>query len=235
MRGRSRHVTYANLTSTLALVVALGTGGAWAAGQLAPKSVGAPQLRPGAVTAKKIRKNAITAPKIKAEAVKSGKIASAAVTTEKIGSGAVTAGKLGPAAVSTSALADGSVTGAKVAEDTLGKVPFAAHADSATEAESANPMAFARVSQEGVVDTALSKGIGPGDVSLGSEPGIYCVSVPGLSPKGAQVTVEYNNSSGVTAYAKVGGAPECAAPKVQVQTFNGNAHAKEPFYIALYQ
>ena len=55
-------LTYANIVSTLALCVALGMGSAYAANQLAPKSVGAKQLRPGAVTAEKIRKNAVTAP-----------------------------------------------------------------------------------------------------------------------------------------------------------------------------
>jgi hypothetical protein len=235
VRRESRRLTYANVTSTLALVVALSGGVAFASGQLAPKSVGATQLRPGAVTADKIRKNAVTAPKIMALAVKEGKIAGAAVTSSKLGAGSVTSEKLVSGAVGTVAIADNSVTGQKVDESTLGKVPFAARADFASEAESANPTAFAKVSQEGVVDTSLSKGVGPGDVTLGPEPGIYCVNVPGFSPRGAQVTLEYNGSGGVTAYVKVGGAPECAAPRVQIQTYSGGTRAKEPFYIALYR
>jgi hypothetical protein len=235
VRKKGRHPSYANVTSTLALALALGTGGAYATGALGPKSVGALQLRPGAVTADKIRKNAVTAPKLMALAVKEGKIATGAISSSKLANGAVSSEKLAGGAVGTAALADNAVTGAKVDESTLDRVPFAAHADLATEAESANPVVFAKVSQEGVVDTALSKGIGAGDVTLGSEPGIYCVSSSGFSAKGAQVTVEYNNSGGVTAYAKVGGAPECAAPKVQVQTYSAGARAKEPFYVVLYR
>jgi hypothetical protein len=234
MKREGRRPSYADVVSTLALFAALG-GTAFAAATLAPRSVGERQLRPGAVTADKIRKNAVSAPKIMALAVKEGKLAGGAVSAAKLGTGAVTAEKLASGAVGTASIADSAVTGAKVDETTLGRVPFAARADLATEAESANPAAFAKVSQEGVVDTALSKGIGPADVTLGSEPGIYCVNVAGFSPRGAQVTLDYNGSGGVTAYVKVGGAPECAAPRVQVQTYSGNTRAKEPFYIALYR
>jgi hypothetical protein len=50
-----RHLTYANVTATLALFLALG-GAAYAATQLPKNSVGTKQLRNGAVTAAKIAK-----------------------------------------------------------------------------------------------------------------------------------------------------------------------------------
>ncbi len=228
-------LNYANIVSTLALFVAIGGASAVAAGQLAPKSVGEKQLRPGAVTAKKLRKNAVTAPKIKAVAVKEGKIASGAVVASKIGTGAVTHDKISSEAISTDKIGSNAVTGDKLDESTLSTVPAAAKADFATEAASANPVAFAAVSQEGDVDVSLSKGIGSGNVRQGIEAGIYCVSVPGFSPRGAQVTPRYNGAGNVTVYATIGGTASCAAPAVEVQTFSAGSRIKEPFYIALYR
>src|SRR6476619_8454098 len=88
-----RIVTYANVASTLPLVVAL-SGGAYAAGL-----VGTSQLKNGAVTA----------PKIAARAVTSTKLGSGAVVGGKIKTGAVTPGKLAPGAVGSTAIADGSL------------------------------------------------------------------------------------------------------------------------------
>ncbi len=67
------------------------------------------------VAGKDIKKNAINAAKIKKKAVTGAKLANGAVTTSK--------------------LADGAVTGAKVNEATLGKVPSASSADTATKAD----------------------------------------------------------------------------------------------------
>jgi len=231
---RKPKLTYANVVSTLALFVAVSGAGAYAASNLPPKSVGEPELRPGAVTAEKLRKNAVIAPKIKALAVKQGKIANGAVSAAKLGNGAVGSEKLAEAAVTTSKLANGAVTGDKVDESSLGEVPSAAKADFATDAESANPVAFARVTAEGKVDAAFSKGIGEANVTP-KTPGVYCVSVPGFSPRGAQVTAESNVDPNVTAYAKVNGGSACVAPQVEVQTYSEGTSEKEPFYIVLYR
>jgi len=227
-------LSYANVASTLALALALGGTSAWAANQLAPKSVGEKQLRPGAVTAEKIRKNAVTAPKIKAQAVKQGKIAGGAVVASKLGQGAVSSEKLADGAVTTTKLATGAVTGAKVDEQSLSQVPSASRADTASFAESADPAAFAAVSQEGDVDGALSKGITSANVKQGIEAGIYCITVPAFAPRGAQVTPRYNGSGTVTAFVTIGGTGSCPSPQVEVQMHNGGP-VKAPFYIALYR
>jgi hypothetical protein len=228
-------VNYANVVSTLALFLALGGAGALAAGKLGPKSVGETQLRPGAVTALKLRKNAVSPPKIQAFAVKGGKIAGGAVTATKLASGAVSGEKLTSGAVTGEKLAPGAVSGEKVDEASLSQVPSAAKADFADLAGSANPEAFAAVDQEGNVDPALSKGIAGGNVKLGSEPGIYCVSVPRFDPRGAQATLAYNGSGSVNIFVKLGGSAGCASPNVQVQTFSSGTRAKEPFYIVFYR
>jgi len=235
MSNLRRHLSYANVVSTLALCFAIGGAGALAASQLAPKSVGERQLRPGAVTAKKLRKNAVTAPKIKPLAVKEGKLSDGAVVAQKLANGAVTTPKLGTDAVTREKIADDAVSGGKVDESSLAQVPAAARADFANEAATANPAAFAAVSQEGDVDSALSKGVGPGDVSQGLEAGIYCVRVPGFSPRGAQATPRYNGSGSVDVFVTLGGTGSCAAPAVEVQTFSSGSRIKEPFYIVLYR
>jgi hypothetical protein len=233
MRGLHPSLTYANLVSTLALFIALGGAGAYAADQLAEKSVGAPQLRPAAVTADKIRKNAVTAPKIKALAVKQGKLANGSVTASKMSAAAIATGSLAQTAVTTEKIAPEAVTGDKVAEGTLSQVPSAARADFATSAESANPPAFAAVDFEGNTNPSLSKGLSAADVRRKSE-GIYCIIVPDFNPRGAQVTPRNINDGAVTAYVTLGGTVPCPAPQVEVRTYKGPL-TSEAFYISLYR
>lgn len=230
-----KHFTYANVVATLALFLALGLGGAYASSRLARRSVGAAQLRPGAVTANKLRKNAVTAPKIKSLAVKQGKIASEAVTAQKIANGAIVAEKLPNGVIGTGKLASGAVTGDKVDERSLSQVPSAKSAERAAFAESSNPEAFAKVDAEATVFPASSKGIGTADVVQGKEPGVYCVTVPGFVPRGAQATPEYALNSQVSVFVKLGGTALCSYPAVEVQTYNAGSRQKEPFYFVAYR
>ena len=71
-RVRDR-LTYANVVSTVCLFVVLG-GGAYAAVQLPPKSVGTKQLRNKAVKRVKIAAKAVTGPKIARNAVTGPKV-----------------------------------------------------------------------------------------------------------------------------------------------------------------
>jgi hypothetical protein len=226
-------LSYANVLSTLALIIALSGATAYAASKLPDRSVGEFQLRPGAVTAEKIRKNAITAPKIKAEAIKQGKIANGSITSPKLSQGSVANGALQEGSVTNSKLAPEAVTGDKALESTFSQVPSAARADFASAAETANPPAFASITPEAVVDQNLSKGIA--QAKDGSLSGIYCVSVTGFNPKGAQVTPRFTGEGDVTAYVRVGGTTDCPAPSVEVQTFDGGVRTREGFYIALYR
>jgi hypothetical protein len=58
-------LTYANVVSTVCLVLLLGGGAAFAAGRLAKNSVGPRQLKKNAVTTAKVKREAITAAKVK--------------------------------------------------------------------------------------------------------------------------------------------------------------------------
>lgn len=61
----SRHLTFANVASATALVVALGGGGAAVAAGLAKNSVGSPQIKNGAVKTEDLDGNAVTGAKVK--------------------------------------------------------------------------------------------------------------------------------------------------------------------------
>lgn len=226
-------LTYANVTSTLALFIALTGATAFAATKLPDRSVGEFQLRPGAVTASKIRKNAITAPKIKAEAVKQGKIANSSITAAKLTASSVGGSSLQGGSVTNDKIAPEAVTGDKALESTFSQVPSASKADFATSAESGNPPAFARVTKEATVDSSQSKGIA--SVEEGSLGGIYCVTVQGFNPRGAQVTPYFEGGGTVTVFAKVGGTVDCPAPAVEVQTYENGSRVKQPFYVAFYR
>jgi hypothetical protein len=78
-RLRNR-LTYANVMSTLAIVLVIGGGGAYAAKQA-------------------LKKNSVTTPKIKNGAVTDSKLAAGAVTNSKLAPGAVTGDKLAPGAL----------------------------------------------------------------------------------------------------------------------------------------
>ena len=230
LRGQGlmrRHLSFANLASSLALLVALSTSGAFAASQLAPKSVGEPQLRPGAVTAAKIRKNAVTSPKIAAGAILEGKLAAGAVSAAKLADASITTAKLQNSSVITEKLADDSATGEKVAEATLGQVPSAARAGTASFAEAADPAAFAKVSAAGKLDAANSKGIA--EVKE-TEAGIYCVSVSSFNPTGAQITPQFNGIGTTDAFARIGGAASCPSPQIEVQDLERGSEDGSPLF-----
>jgi len=98
-----QRLTYANVVSTLALVLVVGGATAIAAKvpkhsvgphQLRSNAVTTPKIKANAVTTRKIKKNAITAVKIKDKAIKNEKLDDNAVTTSKIANGAVTGAKI---------------------------------------------------------------------------------------------------------------------------------------------
>lgn len=100
---RSR-LSYANVMSTIAVVLTLGGATAMAAVVLGPNSVGTRQLK----------KDAVTAAKIKDGAVGSDQIGAGAVGNTQLSDGGVSTGKLADGGVTTSKLADGSVTANKI-------------------------------------------------------------------------------------------------------------------------
>ena len=103
-RIRSR-LTYANVTATLALFMALATGGAYAA-----NTIYSDDIVDGQVKRQDIGYQAVT----------QGKIADGTISTSKYKSWSVTTGVIAPGAVTDTRVAPDAVTGAKVADNSLG-------------------------------------------------------------------------------------------------------------------
>ncbi len=98
MRHLKRHLSVANLISCIALFVALSSV-AYAATNLANKSVKQRHIANGAVTTLKLRNGAVATPKLR----------NGAVTTLKLRNGAVTGAKVAPGAIGSTQIADGGV------------------------------------------------------------------------------------------------------------------------------
>jgi hypothetical protein len=152
LKQLSKHLTFANTISCIALFVAL-SGAAYAAKttlgkkvvktqNLANGSVTKLKLHRGSVTNLKLRDGAVTGAKIALGAIGSSQIANGAVRSAALGGGVVTEGKLkngavtesklfnsavtsskiGPNAVATGKIQDGAVTSSKLAPSLLGQV-----------------------------------------------------------------------------------------------------------------
>ena len=120
MRVWLSHLTYANVTATLALVVAL-SGTAYAA-----TTIGTDQIRNGAVTTPKIRNSAVTAAKLANGAATGKSIRDRSITATKLAKGAVTNEKIKDGSIGSQELSNGAVTYAKLAPGSLRADLFAA-------------------------------------------------------------------------------------------------------------
>jgi hypothetical protein len=163
LRRLRARLTYANVVATLALFIAVSTGGAYAAntigssdvidesllsqdiknGEVKTADIGADamtssKLANGSVQNSDLGPDAVTTSKIKAGSVGTTDIADNAVLTGKILDGNVFTNDLADGAVSNPKLTDGSVTSAKVLDDTdpgggLGDTDLAANSVGASE------------------------------------------------------------------------------------------------------
>jgi hypothetical protein len=145
LKQLSKHLTFANAISCIALFVAL-SGAAYATGAIGTKAVktqnlanGAVttlKLKGGSVTTLKLKNGAVTGPKIGPGAVGAGAIASGAVRSAALGGGVVTEGKLKNAAVTASKIANVAVGTEKLANNAVNTGKLAA--DSVTAGKIAN-------------------------------------------------------------------------------------------------
>src|SRR4051795_1564622 len=86
MNPRTRRVTYANIASTLALAIALGSGGAYAAG-LARNSVGSRQIVNHSIKGHDIRDNTVTGANVADGSLTSADVADGSLTAADVAAG----------------------------------------------------------------------------------------------------------------------------------------------------
>jgi hypothetical protein len=108
--GHRPRLTYANVMSTIAVMLALG-GTSYAAFKLPNNSVTSPKIKDGAVHSSDLGNGAVTSKKLANNAVTSGKLAPDAVGTTALADSAVTTSKLAPASITESDISPGSLTG----------------------------------------------------------------------------------------------------------------------------
>jgi hypothetical protein len=101
---RTRRISYANVTATLALVMAMSTGGAFAAAKIGSSD---------------IAKNAIKSKHIKAGAVQNSDLGANAVTTDKVLDGTLTGADVKDGSLTGGDVTDGSLTGTDIQDNSL--------------------------------------------------------------------------------------------------------------------
>jgi hypothetical protein len=79
-----KHITFANVMSSIAVFLVLGGGAAYAA-----KKIGSNEIKGNSITTGKIKKEAVSASKIKKNSITTAKIANGAVTGAKLNLGTV--------------------------------------------------------------------------------------------------------------------------------------------------
>lgn len=114
-----RRASYANVMSTVAVVLALTTSSAYAAG-LAKNSVRSKHIAANAIKAKHIASNAVQGSDISNGAVGAKALAKNAVDSSTIQDGSLTAADLAASSVGNSELANSSVTDSKIATSSVG-------------------------------------------------------------------------------------------------------------------
>jgi hypothetical protein len=104
-----RHINFANVTSLLALFIALGGATVYAAAR-----IGADDIKPNAVRSKHIKTGAVKRVDIAKNAINGPRIASGAVASADIANESVGAADLGTGSVGGSEILDGSVSAAEL-------------------------------------------------------------------------------------------------------------------------
>ena len=84
MKHIRKRITYANVMSSIAVFLVLGSGAAYAA-----KKIGSNEIKGNSITTGKIKKEAVSASKLKKDSVTTAKIANGAVTGAKLNLGTV--------------------------------------------------------------------------------------------------------------------------------------------------
>lgn len=176
----NEHLTYANVTSTLALVAVLSGGGAAVAAGLAANSVGSRELKSSAVKTVDLAKNAVNSSKVKNGALTGADVKDDALTGADIDED--TLGLVGPIVASAVGLANGDLTAARL---TLATVSLTAPAagfvlvtgESTFEGDDATSYLTAFLEMDGIAQRSTYWELGDVD-SFWDESNMMTVVVP---------------------------------------------------------
>jgi hypothetical protein len=113
-----RHLTYANVMSTIGVFVALG-GVSYAALKLPKNSVGSKQIKANAVKSGKIKDRQVKLSDLAGSSVDGSKVLDGSIGPIDLGADSVDSSKVFNGSLGTDDLADSAVNSAKVADDSL--------------------------------------------------------------------------------------------------------------------
>lgn len=120
----ARQVTYANVASTLALVVALGTGTAYAANTIHSSDIVNGQVKTAdldanAVTSAKLKNGDVGAPELGSNSVNSAKVLNATLTIDDLAANSVGPNQITTDAVDATEIADNSIDTGEIIDNSL--------------------------------------------------------------------------------------------------------------------
>lgn len=177
-----RALTFANVCSFLALFVAIGTGGAYAANtvfstDIVDGEVKTADLAQAAVTPPKLATNAVNSPRIQNKQVFNVDLADDAVTTDKVTDGAIGAADIGSNAVGSdeiatdavnaTEIADNSIDGGEIVNESLGSADIAPNAVGSTEL-AGNVVDSSKVANNSLTTADIAGTDANGAISLGA-------------------------------------------------------------------
>ena len=192
-----RGLTFANVCSLLALMIALGTGTAYAANTVFSEDivngeVKTPDIHAGAVTTGKIAGNAVTGGKVEDGTLVAADLANDSVGSAEIVASAVGASEIATDAVGATEVADSTIDGGEVVDNSLTASDLDSSSVGASEIAT-GAVGGAEIANESVTASDI-KGVnsfGTISVTAGSVANGRCVdltlTVPGAEPEQAVV------------------------------------------------
>jgi hypothetical protein len=189
-RRLRRGLTFANVCSCIALFVALGTGGAYAA-----NTIGSSDIIDESIQSVDIKNGEVKTPDLAAGGVTSGKIADGAVANADVAAGAVdsnsvldqslTSSDLATDSVQATEIADGSIDSGEIVDNSLFAQDLATDSVGSSEL-AADAVGTSEVANESLTLSDIAGAATNGSISLSGIPNGRCTQVT-FSVSGAQV------------------------------------------------
>ena len=225
-----RRASFANVTASLALFVALG-GTSYAAIQLPRNSVGQDQIRTGGVGKGEIKTGGVGSAEIRSGAVRKSEIATGGVGASELHTYSVRAKEIKKGSVKADELDTGAVTAGKIAKDAVTSNEIKDGSIDAADINDATKAAFSGAAYRALVNKAGAQQVGNATGVGRTAAGQYtvdfgrdvsaCVATASLAKAGADTP---DPTGTVTV------APGATKTSVAVSTFNGSTTAvDEPF------
>ena len=165
-------LTFANVCSFLALLIALGTGSAYAANtvfstDIVDGEVKQPDLGTASITSPKIRNGEVNNIDLAADAVDDAKVLDASLTAADLGLDSVGSSEIQSNAVQATEVADGSIDEGEVEDQSLGSADLATNAITADELTN-NVVTGGKVANNSLTTADVAGTDSNGSISLGA-------------------------------------------------------------------